>query len=202
MGKGFAALVFLLFLLGLSTVIFAYAKFGYQPVLTSPTTELSPDPYGNWQTYQNKTYGFSLRYPQNWFVREYQQYAADILDTDPKEATPGALKARFLASDHEADLAEFEKIQKAKKGEQIREVLDAKSTITKVADLKVGNYPAIDFTRDRTFTALEGPRGEFSHIYKIRKDEVILTFQSNSETETVQKRSDPIFTKIFSSIKF
>lgn len=202
MKRGFTTLAILFLLLAASVAIFAYAKFGYQSILTSPTTEPSPDPYGSWKIYQNKTYGFSLRYPEKWFVRQYQDYAADILDTDPKEATPGAVKARFLASDQEADLAEFEKLKKAKVGEAIREVLDAKSTITKVADLKIGNYPAIDFTRDRIFTALEGPRGEYSHIYKIRKEDSILTFQSNAETEAMQKRFDPIITKIFSSIKF
>lgn len=202
MKRGFATLAVLFLLLTASVAIFAYVKFGYQSVLTSPAAEPSPDPFGSWKTYQNKTYGFSLRYPEKWFIREYQQYALDILDTDPQEATSGAVKARFLASDHEADLAEFAKLTKIKAGESIREVLDTKSIITKTADLKVGNFPAVDFVRDRTFTALEGPKGEYSHIYKIRKDDIILTFQSNAQTETLQKRFDPLIAKIFSSIKF
>ncbi|PIZ93889.1 hypothetical protein COX84_05655 [Candidatus Micrarchaeota archaeon CG_4_10_14_0_2_um_filter_49_7] len=37
----------------------------------SPTSTPTPDPeYADWNTYTNDEYGFSIKYPKNWFVRE------------------------------------------------------------------------------------------------------------------------------------
>ena len=82
------------------------------PTVLSPAP---PDAYGGWKTYKNSTHGFSVRYPKEWFIKSYQDYAADFLATDPQnqEASPGAIKVRYLHLTEKVDLYEFEKIQKS-----------------------------------------------------------------------------------------
>lgn len=175
-----------------------------QNKITSPSAILNstPDPYPGWKTYKNSTLSFTIRYPRNWFVKEYQDYAAHFYDTEPNEATPGAIKVKFLSSQEKVDIAEFEKIAKLNPGQEIREPLDVKSIITKTSNLKVGDYQGIEYDINRNFTAPQGPRTEYRHIYEIKKDETILEFISTDQTKEAQQIFDPIFQQIISSIKF
>lgn len=171
--------------------------------LTSPTP--TPDQYQGWKTYTNNTYGFSLRYPNDWQTKEYKDYSTDFYDIDPnaKEATPGAAIVRFIRSADKADINEFQKLYKLEEGSQYAEPLDVHSQVTKNQNLQIGNYPAVDYFTDRAFSALEGPRGEFIHIVSINKENVILKFISHSKNREDQLRfKDPTFSQIISSIKF
>ncbi len=109
---------------------------------------------------------------------------------------------RFTPELDPPDIKEFEKIQKLAQNEQYREVLDVQSTVAKVEDLKVGDYPAVLFTIDRKFSALEGPRGEYSQVYEINKIGVVLRFISSAGTKEEEQTFDEIFQKIISSITF
>ena len=86
---------------------------------------------------------------------------------------------------------------------QFAEPLDVHSQVTKNKNLNIGKYPAIDYVIDRAFSALEGPRGEYSHVVVIDKDGAYLKFISHAETKEDQVRfNDPTFSEIVSSIKF
>ncbi|MBI3341963.1 hypothetical protein HY024_02475 [Candidatus Curtissbacteria bacterium] len=179
-----------------------FPKKASQPL---PSPIASPDKFGDWKTYTNKTYGFSLRYPRDWNIKEYGDYSADFytIDTNSKEATPGAAIVRFLKSADKADVNEFQKINKLEDGSQYAEPLDVHSQVTKNQNLEIGNNAAIDYFTDRAFSALEGPRGEFIHTIAISKEDTILKFISHSLNREDQLRLiDPTFTKIISSIKF
>ena len=160
------------------------------------------DPYASLKSYQNSTYGFTIKYPKNWFIKKYQDYAVDFYSQDPKEATPGAIKVRFSALSEKADINEFEKIEKLEANHEIREPLDVKSIITKIKNLEIAANPAVEFEINRNFSALEGPRTEYSHVYEIKKGEAILKFISSDETKDKQQGVDRIFERMMSSIKF
>ena len=123
-------------------------------------------------------------------------------DPNIQEATPSAIKVRYSRSTDKADIAEFEKIYKAKVGQDIYEPLDVKSIINKNKNFEVSNYMAVDYFINRNFSAPEGPRTQHRHIYEINKDGTILSFLSTAQTEDEFKIFDPIFQKMISSLKF
>ena len=168
------------------------------------SSSVSPDAYSGWKTYKNQVYGFTIRYPKEWFLKEYGDWAADFLASDPniQEATPSAIKVRYSRSTDKADIAEFEKIYKAKVGQDIYEPLDVKSIINKNKNFEVSNYMAVDYFINRNFSALEGPRTQHRHIYEINKDNTIIRFLATAQTENEFKIFDPIFQKMMSSLKF
>ena len=203
MKKGFAQVAILLIVLAVSAGALIYQVKNQKPAPDVPSTStVIQDPYRTWKTYKNKTYGFTIRYPKQWFVKEYQDYAASFYNADPKEATPGAKKVSFLKTQETQDLAEFEKIRKAEINKEIWEPLDVKSIITKIRNLEIGNNPAVEYQINRNFSALEGPRGEHRHIYEINKDGTVIRFLTTAQTESEYKIFDPIFEKMISSIKF
>lgn len=168
----------------------------------SPKTEVDPLP--GWKTYSNKINGFTIRYPKQWYVREYESYAANFTSTGPslKEATSQAVKVRFSQEAENIDLAEFEKIYKLKPQAQILEPLDVKSVITKNKNFDVNGLSAVDFLIERSFSAPVGPRREFTHVYEVKKEKAILRFStSSSSLEELTRVNDPILTLMISSLK-
>lgn len=202
MKKGFiqALVVFVAFAVLVIILIFGNSHLSNKNSGPSP----SPDLFDSWKTYKNKTYGFSIRYPKEWYLKIYGDYGVDFWTINPalKEATPGAIAVRYSRLAEKIDQDEFERIFKSDPGATIYEPLDVRSVITKTKNLKIGENPTIDFTIDRTFSALEGPRTEFSHVYEINKNGQILRFISSAETKEEQKFRDSIFGQIISSIKF
>lgn len=179
-------------------------KFSGNSIAPTPTPSI-PDSYPGWKTYINKTYSFSLRYPPQWNVKSYDDYSADFYTVDPnsEEATPGAAAVRFLRSSEKADINEFAKIQKLEEGSQFAEPLDVRSQVTKIKNFEIYGLPTIDYVIDRAFSALEGPRGEFSHIISINREGTILRFVSRSDNKEQQTRIyDQTFSQVISSIKF
>lgn len=205
MKQGFATLIIPLTAAAiLSAAIFILAASIKQKDLITPLSYQSvvPGPYFGWKVYNNKTYNFTIRYPKQWHLKEYQDTGANFYNQDPQEATSAAIKVRFLASGEKADTNEFEKIEKLKEGQQLREPLDVKSTITKIKNFTAGSHPKIEYEIERFFSALQGPKTEFSHVYKINQNGIVLTFSSSDQTKEEQQKIDPIFKKMIESLKF
>lgn len=206
MRKGFALPLILIVLASIFVGVIYFLFKNKSSDQTAPTVSPSaaPDAYGGWKTYRNKGDGFTIRYPKEWFFKEYGDWAADFLATDPniQEASPSAIKVRYSRSTDKADVAGFEKIYKAKAGMDIYEQLDVKSIINKNKNFEVGNYVAIDYSINRNFSAPEGPRTQHRHTFEINKDGTILRFLSTAGTEAEFKIFDPIFQKMISSLKF
>ncbi|MDO8487370.1 MAG: hypothetical protein Q7S45_03695 [Candidatus Curtissbacteria bacterium] len=202
---GFAQPAVVLILLG----IFAAAFFNFKNI-TKWVASLAPPPpvYQNtipqWQVYKNQTHEFSIEYPNGWFVRSYGDYAANFQTTDLKlgEATPGAIRVKFAALKENVDQAEFEKIYKIGVGVDIYEPLDVKSIIAKVKNLMFGQYRGVEYVVNRSFSALEGPRGQFTHFYSVNKNGVILQFFSAADTKDAHQKSDAIFRKMIATLRF
>lgn len=163
------------------------------------------DRFPGWKTYENPGHEFTIRYPKQWFVVEYGDYAADFTAADPakKEASPAAVQIRFLRSGEAADIREFHMIRKLKENQTILEPLDVKSTLTKNKNFKIGNYEAIDFQIERNFTAPVGPAKEFTRIYEINKEGTVLKFSANAPTlEEHLRFNDTTFSLMISSLNF
>jgi len=204
--KGFALPLILIVLASIfvGVIYFRFKNKGPNQTALVVSSPVSPDAYSGWKTYRNKVYGFTIRYPKEWFIKEYGDWAADFLATDPniQEASPSAIKVRYSRSTDKVDLTEFEKIYKSKVGAGIYEPLDVKSIINKNKNFEVGEYAAVDYFINRNFSALEGPRTQHRHIYEINKDGTILRFLSTAGTEDEYRIFDLIFQKMISSLKF
>lgn len=205
MRKGFALpfvlMVGITILVGLIYYVNNKNQLSGQPPIT---LRESPGPYSGWKTYQNPTYRFSIRYPKEWFVGEYGDYAANFTlgNQQIQESSPAAIRVRFNKLSESIDLKTFEKIYKLVPQEFFFEPLDVRSKVIKIRNFDVEGARAVEYTVDRIFTALEGPKTEYSHIYEIEKEDVILKFTSSAITREEQLRGDGIFAQIIASIKF
>lgn len=173
-------------------------------LLTPSSDQILIDKYYGWKSYENEKHKFTLEYPTHWYIREFGNLDANFQETDPQmaEATPAAIKVRFNAGSDPLFLKEFEKIDKAQEGEKIREPLDVVSIITKIRGFKVENSTALEYTTDRTFSALQGPPKEFRHTYAIAKDGTILKFIASAGTEEELKVYEKLFQQMIQSFKF
>lgn len=202
--SGFASLVLLLIILGTALGVLIYSQDtgskSPQPVISSS----SPDPYQDWKTYQNQNLGFSVRYPKEWFVQEYGSYAANFTLTSPQiqESSSAAVRIRFNRLAESVDLKTFEKIYSLVPEETFFELLDVRSKVVKIRNFDVEGTRAVEYTVDRIFTALEGPKTEYSHVYEIEKEDVILKFSSSATVKEEELRGDGIFQQMIASFKF
>lgn len=173
-------------------------------LLRPSSDQVAIDKYYGWKAYENKKYRFTLKYPTHWSVREFSDLAANFQETDPKarEATPAAIKVRFIAEQDPQHTKEFERIARLEVGEKIREPLDVISVITKTADFEVDGNGAVGYLTDRTFSALEGPPKEYRHTYAIRKDGTILKFIAAANTKEELQIYEKLFQLMSQSIKF
>lgn len=172
--------------------------------LTPSSSQTIIDKYHSWKTYENEKYKFTIKYPTNWYTRQFSDLAVHFQETDPQiaEATPAAIKVRFIAESDASHIKEFEKIHAATKNEKIREPLDVVSIITKARDFEIsGNY-AVEYTTDRTFSALEGPPKEYRHTYSIRKDGTILKFIATGSIKEELQVYEKLFQLMIESINF
>lgn len=198
-------------LIGIITIIFTLGFLSFNTSFSQKDKNLQnlqiveTDQFPGWKTFRNKNPQFTIRYPQQWHMKEYGDYAADFIAVGPKEeeASPSAIKVRFSKSTEPADLKEFDKIYKLKDDQKILEPLDVRSELTKIKNFKVGSWDAIDFQIERNFSAPIGPRKEFSRVYEINREEVILKFSTHTQSqEELIKFNDTILSKMISSIYF
>ena len=156
------------------------------------------------KTYSNKTHGFELEYPKDFKKEEYQDFAADFRGEvkEEGEATPQAVFVRFSSSSESFDNREFDRILNLDAGKSFFEVLDVRSLVTKMGDFKAGSFGAVEYIVERNFSAPEGPRKEFRHVYEIKKDDTILRFLVSAASEEELETQNRELGKIISSLKF
>lgn len=205
--RGVIAIAALILLLAAIAIYFYIAQTkDSSGSLSTPQVSQSPmlNPFKDWKTYRNTNQNFTLMYPPGLYLKEYPVDAVDFLATDPAsgEATPGAIKIRYSSQTDKADVRTFEKIYNSNVGEDIKEPLDVKSIITKLRVFQAGAYPAVEYVIDRHFSALEGPKGEYSYVYEINKDGVILKFISNADSQQEGQLVEEVFWQIISSLQF
>ncbi len=203
MRKGFAPVIALVVVAVIAIIGLAlFKKSANFQSQVQPQSEKTVDQYPGEKTYKNTSYGFNLRYPKSWFIKEYQDSAANFYDTNPQEATSGAIKVRYASLNEKVDIAEFETIQKLDIGREIREPLDVKSIITKISNLEIAQNSAIEYEINRNFSALEGPKTEYSHVYEIKKGDTILKFIASEKTKEHEQQIEPTFARMIKSLKF
>ncbi len=203
--KGFAQPLVVFILLGVLAVVILNFKN-----ITNRFTFLAPPPppykstVPEWKIYKNSTYKFNIQYPNQWYVRTFGDYAANFQITDPKlgEATPGAIRVKFSALTEPADKNEFERIARTDPKVDIYEPLDVQSIITKVKSFEVNKNKAIEYVINRSFSALEGPRGEFTHVYSVSTNSAVLKFFSNAGSRDEEQKFDAIFQKMITTLSF
>lgn len=169
-------------------------------VVQEPTPVVTPDQYSGWNTYKNSAYNFSLRYPANWNFKENQGHLVEFFPPETGEASGGA-SLKFIASADALDKKEFEKVYKLEEGSQFAEPLDVRSQVTKTKNSQVGAYKATEYYTDRAFSAMEGPKGEYSHHFTVELDNLVLKFVSSSVNREEQLRfNDPTFEAVIKSL--
>ncbi len=204
MRKGFAApLVIVILALVFGVLVFNYIRAQKAQREAEVKHELiSHDPYYTWKTYSNSALGFSIRYPKEWFVREYGDYAANFSVVEPKEATAGAIIVRFNKLSEKIDLQTFDRIYGLKPEATMYEPLDVRSVITKIRNFDVSQNRGVEYSVDRIFSALEGPKTEYSHAYEIAKGGNVLKFISSAQDKDNEQQTDGIFQQMIASLKF
>lgn len=172
--------------------------------LTLSSDQVLIDKYYGWKTYENPSYKFTLKYPTHWYVQKFSDLAVNFQETDPQvaEATPAAIKVRFIAESDPLHIKEFEKIARLEVGQKIREPLDVVSIITKTGDFEIGSNKTVQYTTDRTFTALEGPPKEYRYTDAINKDGTILKFIASGNTKEELQIYEKLVQIMIQSIKF
>ncbi|MEX2028384.1 MAG: PsbP-related protein [Candidatus Curtissbacteria bacterium] len=202
--KGFAQpLALLILLVVLGVIVFNRNSFqGWLSTLQSPKADIErvlPE----WKSYENKTYNFSVKYPNEWFVRQFGDYAANFQVTDPErgEATAGAIQVKLSVLKEKVDQNEFEKIYNLGAGKEILEPLDVRSTITKIKNMEIDTKRGVEYVINRHFSALEGPKGQYTHVFAVAKDGVVLKFFSSADTKEEQKFGSTL-QKMIDSLKF
>lgn len=198
-------------ILGTILLIFTGGILLFRPNFSQPSQNPQksksavPDAYPGWKTYINTKDNFTIRYPSEWYLREVGDFAADFLSTDPQkvEASPSAVKVRFLRSREKADLKEFEKIYNLDNSQRTLETLDVRSYLTKNKNLEIDGIRGIDFQIERTFSAPEGPPKEFTRVFEFNIDQTVLKFSTGSSVVEEQYQINVLrLEKIISSIRF
>lgn len=198
-------------LLGIIAIIFTLGFLSFNSNFSQKDKNLQnsqiaeTDQFPGWKTFRNENLEFTIRYPQQWHIKEYGDYAADFVAVDPKlqEASPSSIKVRFSKSAENADLREFEKIRKLQDNQKILEPLDVRSELTKIKNFEIEGYEATDFQIERTFSAPVGPRKEFSRVYEINKEGIVLKLSTHAQNLEEQiKLNDTILSIMIASITF
>lgn len=201
--KGFGPIILIIAIAAVMVGIFLWSKNQREQRQEKVKEELiTHDQYYNWKTYNNRSLGFSIRYPKEWYIREYGDYAANFTIVDPQEATPGAIRARFIKLSEKIDLSTFERIYNLAPGATMYEPLDVVSIITKIRNFDVSKNRAVEYSIDRNFSALEGPKTEHSHAFEIEKGQNILQFTASATTKEEENSWNDTLQQMIASIKF
>lgn len=178
------------------------------PVTTMPTS--TTDPMANWQTYTNTKLGFTLKYPPSLYFKEYDPGSGVTLAFEPlpNPPTQGAFFDSIRVVNQPSEAAGFDILQQATEGVN-KTGLDIHTAcgieITKLKNLKVGAFDAVEFIYDGSNPPADCGRDliGYEHTVLIRKsatDFIKITNGSMKSANTQQH--DALFKQILSTFKF
>lgn len=178
-------------------------------VQVSPTSVL-PTPQSssttlNWKTYSNQKWNLSIKYPQNLYVKEFEFGTSFTFEPYPTGEGPGPLNLIEISLKGNYVTQAFNALFKASQGDDVPEAHNAVDVkVTKLKNLKLGNYDAVEYIRDGLTPPKSGlgrgPIGYEHHVLikKSDKDYIDLINQTMEVGKTKQR--DPIFNEMVSSL--
>ena len=177
-----------------------------QPLPTSlPTNSPSSSTTANWKIYSNQKWGLSIKYPQNLYVKEFEFCTSFTFEPYPAGEGLGpldlikiSLKCSYIAQVYSA-------LYKANQGDDVSEAHNAVDVkVTKLRNLKFGNYDAVEYIRDGLTLPRSGlgrgPIGYEHHVLIKKSDQEFIDLINQTMEVEKTKQRDPIFNYMASSL--
>lgn len=194
----------------IGVVLFSYLAYSSKINLPQKQTSQSPttvsDETADWKTYTNTKYGYSVMYPQELYLTEFDTGVTFTSESYPPD-NPGPLDMIQITTKADYVSSEFNALFKASSGEDVPEAHHAVDVkVTKIKNLKFGNYNAVEFILDGTIPSASGlGRGPIGYEHKIlikKNDQEFIQLLNNSMSEGKTKAQDKTFDQILSTFKF
>lgn len=168
-----------------------------------PTT----DPTSNWKTYTNTKYGYSIKYPSDLFVKDFETATSFTSEPYPTGEGPGPLDLIEIASKGNYVNNTFNALFKANQGEDVLEAHSAIDVqVTKLRNTKFGTYDAVEYIRDGLTPPKSdlgrGPIGYEHHVLIKKNDQEFIDLINQSMNVEKTKQRDLIFNEMVSTLKF
>jgi hypothetical protein len=145
--------------------------------------------------YTNTSYGYSIRYPQNWTFYQWQNNSVTFYN-NYTDTLPGGTWMTITISPYTGSL--FDALSNATPG--IVEIdPKSKDIITKVSNITIQGYAAVNYLYTRS-AAL--PYTQYEEHYLIHKDDHVYDISFTSVTNDVGIYNSDLFQKIIDSFRF
>ncbi|OGC47025.1 hypothetical protein A2713_02205 [candidate division WWE3 bacterium RIFCSPHIGHO2_01_FULL_35_17] len=206
-------LVGLVVILGLALTYLSYLLNNSRTsvVENTPTSEtsesegISEDPTANWKTYTNEEYGFSFKYPAQFYLKAFPPNSITIANEPLPDGQLDPTRRISITVDSLYS-GKYEQIRNAKAGADVSEAHHAVDVvIEKVRNFTVDSADAVEYYRDGVSKQSEIGRGfiGYERIILIRspEDKYIQLLLTSSSVEETNQWSDT-FDQILSTFEF
>lgn len=169
-----------------------------------PTAPPILDTTANWRTYNNQKLGISVKYPSDLFIKEFETSTSFTFEPYPTGEGPGPLDLIEISLRGSYVSQAFTALYKASQGDDVPEAHNAVDVkVTKLKNLKFGNYTAVEYIRDGLTPPKSGlgrgPIGYEHHVLiKKSEQEFIDLINQNMDVEKTKQR-DVIFNEMITS---
>jgi hypothetical protein len=180
----------------------------YDMVIATPlsTTEPQESPTAalNWKTYTNNKSGFSIKYPTTLSLTDSEFTTWFTFEPYPSgEVQP----LETITISYMKELAAFKPLFDAKAGDDViaaHNAIDVK--VTKIKNLKLGSYDAVEYIRDGITTPKSGlgrgPIG-YEHNFVVKKGNTeFIRFTNTTMDVEKTKQRDAIFNEMMTTLEF
>jgi hypothetical protein len=179
----FALSIYIGFYMGMNSVSeeLVVAEIQTTPIVSTSATSTptnSPIDTSDWKTYTNNEYGYSLKYPSDWELKEYSNMEGSpitLISPETKKiieqnTTSGgaSISSEFQIDYYPSITDEAENKANNYSALTIDELINKNSTLTKIGTTKLGNNPAIDLIWGGYGTNYTILSDKNNHLYKVR----------------------------------